>query len=249
MSQKKFIESLGATCDNWRWSWSYVNHDERFVVFGAWDIFEEGFRCKIFENSWQIKKNGRRNGGFLQSKRHIELIEEKGYSLKTFRIFHSEGNPITGTAKRQGYVSQEVERHLVREGNAWFAYAAAVRPELAEGIGGTDPIFLEGKRKNVSGTAIERNHAARKECLRIYNLDCQVCGFNFEKVFGSHGIGFIHVHHLNPVAASKGEYTIDPANDLRPVCPNCHAMLHRSRDREPLTIEELKSIMQETSKQ
>ncbi|MCO4752747.1 HNH endonuclease, partial [Vibrio cholerae O1 biovar El Tor] len=24
------MESVGATCSNWNWSWSFVNHEERF---------------------------------------------------------------------------------------------------------------------------------------------------------------------------------------------------------------------------
>jgi len=47
MSRKKFIESVGATCDNWNWSWSFVNHKDRFVVFGLWDVNEDG---KIFDD-------------------------------------------------------------------------------------------------------------------------------------------------------------------------------------------------------
>ncbi|WP_444659086.1 hypothetical protein ACRQV7_00760 [Caproiciproducens sp. R2] len=34
------------------------------------------------------------------------------------------------------------------------------------------------------------------------------------------------------------EYIVDPIEDLEPVCPNCHAMLHRTAP--PLSIEELK---------
>ncbi|MEY4821793.1 MAG: hypothetical protein RLY72_1445, partial [Planctomycetota bacterium] len=33
------------------------------------------------------------------------------------------------------------------------------------------------------------------------------------------------------------EHEIDPVKDLRPVCANCHRMLHRQRP--PLTIEQL----------
>jgi 5-methylcytosine-specific restriction protein A len=40
------------------------------------------------------------------------------------------------------------------------------------------------------------------------------------------------------VADIKGKYEVDPIKHLRPVCPNCHAMLHRQEP--PFTIEELK---------
>ena len=53
-----------------------------------------------------------------------------------------------------------------------------------------------------------------------------VCGFNFEDRYGTHGKGFIHVHHLDPLA--QGEREVVPERDLRPVCPNCHYMLHRN---------------------
>ena len=37
------------------------------------------------------------------------------------------------------------------------------------------------------------------------------------------------------------EYEIDPEQDLRPVCANCHRMLHRKR--RAISIEELKELI------
>ena len=55
------------------------------------------------------------------------------------------------------------------------------------------------------------------------------------------GRDFIHVHHLKPVGEVGEAYVLDPVRDLRPVCPNCHAMLHQ---RLPaLKIEQLKEII------
>jgi len=34
---------------------------------------------------------------------------------------------------------------------------------------------------------------------------------------------------------------VDPATDLRPVCPNCHEMLHKKDP--PYTIEELRNAV------
>lgn len=91
--------------------------------------------------------------------------------------------------------------------------------------------------KTIVVNAYERNQDARIECLREWKTVCVVCGFDFEKVYGDLGKGFIHVHHLKPLSEIGETYEIDPINDLRPVCPNCHAMLHRS---DPvLTIEKL----------
>ncbi|QIG21454.1 restriction endonuclease [Pseudomonas monteilii] len=87
----------------------------------------------------------------------------------------------------------------------------------------------------------ERDRGARLQCVKRWGRKCFVCSFEFEKVYGELGKGFIHVHHLKPLSEQGGEYNLDPEQDLRPVCPNCHAMLHRSVP--ALTIEELQRQM------
>ncbi|VVM61684.1 hypothetical protein PS631_01324 [Pseudomonas fluorescens] len=87
----------------------------------------------------------------------------------------------------------------------------------------------------------ERDRGARLKCISHWGWQCFVCGFDFQKVYGGLGKDFIHVHHLQPISEMGGEYHLDPVQDLRPVCPNCHAMLHRSVP--VLTVEELKSQM------
>ncbi|WP_337946952.1 MULTISPECIES: HNH endonuclease [unclassified Pseudoalteromonas] len=84
----------------------------------------------------------------------------------------------------------------------------------------------------------ERNLKARSECIKEYGVSCTVCGFNFEETYGKRGKGFIHVHHIVPISDIGDEYQVDPIRDLRPVCPNCHAMLHRKGN---ISIKELLS--------
>jgi predicted HNH restriction endonuclease len=110
--------------------------------------------------------------------------------------------------------------------------------ELEEG-----QTYVEGAAKQVTLNAYERDARAREACLRHYGTNCSVCGFNFEQQYGEIGEGYIHVHHLTPLSQVRREYRPDPVNDLRPVCPNCHAMLHR-RKNPPYSIEELKSIIE-----
>jgi 5-methylcytosine-specific restriction protein A len=64
---------------------------------------------------------------------------------------------------------------------------------------------------------------------------------NFEKFYGVVGKGFIEVHHLIPLSDIKKEYELDPIKDLRPVCPNCHAMIHMRKP--PYTPEEILSLI------
>lgn len=101
--------------------------------------------------------------------------------------------------------------------------------------------LFEGAKKTIIVNAFERNAKARQLCIMHYGSICIVCDFDFEKTYGELGKGFIHVHHLTPIADIGEHYEVDPIKDMRPVCPNCHAMLHR--DEPPLTIEELKSLI------
>ena len=71
-----------------------------------------------------------------------------------------------------------------------------------------------------------------------------MCDLDFEKRYGAIGHGFIHVHHRTPLSqiTDHDDYTINPIEELLPVCPNCHAMLHK-REPEPFTVEELQHQM------
>jgi predicted HNH restriction endonuclease len=86
--------------------------------------------------------------------------------------------------------------------------------------------FLEGALHPKAVNAYERNRDAREACLRHHGVDCAVCGFNFQRRYGAKVANFIHVHQVRPVAGVEKEYTLDPIADLRPVCPNCHTVIH-----------------------
>lgn len=101
--------------------------------------------------------------------------------------------------------------------------------------------YPEGTVRQVIVNAYERNPAARQACVEHHGTSCAVCGFNFGAKYGKIGAGFIHVHHLKPLASIKEGYDVDPINDLVPVCPNCHAMLHRHTP--PFSAEELAALI------
>jgi len=101
--------------------------------------------------------------------------------------------------------------------------------------------LYEGMKKQVIVNAYERNPKARQECINHYGYNCQICNFDFEKVYGEIGKDFIHVHHVVDILTIGENYKVDPIKDLIPVCPNCHAMLHKKRP--AYTPQELKQII------
>ena len=101
-------------------------------------------------------------------------------------------------------------------------------------------LYAEGKERTVSYRTYDRSSIAREVCIKHYGYNCSICGFNFETTFGDLGKNYIEVHHLKQIADIGEEYEINPIEDLRPVCANCHRMLHK---RKPvLSIEELRDI-------
>lgn len=103
----------------------------------------------------------------------------------------------------------------------------------------------EGAKERVEVNRYERNCINRTLCLAIHGTSCSVCQMDFEKIYGEIGRRFIHVHHVVPVSTIGPGYIINPATDLVPVCPNCHAMLHRRVP--PFTIKELRNRMADNS--
>jgi 5-methylcytosine-specific restriction endonuclease McrA len=106
----------------------------------------------------------------------------------------------------------------------------------------TEVEYVEGTASRVLVNAYERNREAREACLRHYGRSCAACGFSFEANYGESTTGYIHVHHVIPIAQVRREYQLHPINDLRPVCPNCHAVIHRREP--PYSIEEIKQMLQ-----
>ncbi|KAA8754043.1 hypothetical protein FE296_12095 [Paenibacillus sp. UASWS1643] len=110
--------------------------------------------------------------------------------------------------------------------------------ELFEGV-------MEGSLSRIEVNKYERNLINRQACLLIHGTDCIICKFSFESRYGSIGKDFIHVHHTTPVSVLGENYRVDPAKDLVPVCPNCHAMLHKRNP--PYSVDELIRIIEESN--
>jgi hypothetical protein len=100
----------------------------------------------------------------------------------------------------------------------------------------------EGAVTRYERLGYERNEEARRRCLAFYGTRCMVCGIDFGETYGLVADGFIHVHHLEPISSVGQEHQVDPIEDLRPLCPNCHAVAHLRVP--PHSIEELKSFLQ-----
>ena len=121
-SRTAFIESLGATCKNWQWSWSFVNNEKKFVIFGEWLGRSDRKPGLIFSNDWEIR-NGRENRGFRQGLEHIRLIIEEGYKLLTFPMIANEKDEKSqGRVRIEKFICKVTEKTLLKKGDGWYAH-------------------------------------------------------------------------------------------------------------------------------
>lgn len=166
LNRKQFIQSHGATCSNWNWSWSFVNLMEKFVIFGEWDIHTKGNISLILSKDWHIRR-GRKQSGYDQAIQHISLIEKKGYKLKTFLMKHSDAHK-DGPAIIADFTRKLTLKNLKRVGNNWYASDNEISNLIPEEVESPEEYF-EGASKKVFVNTYERNPEARKKCLK-FNL-------------------------------------------------------------------------------
>lgn len=114
------------------------------------------------------------------------------------------------------------------------------RSSIPEEIEKTLPLY-EGAVRTITVNAYERNSAAREKCILHYGCKCLACGLSLAEKYGEVAQGLIHVHHLRQLADINSKYQVDPIQDLRTVCPTCHAVIHTRTP--PFTIEEIQIMI------
>jgi 5-methylcytosine-specific restriction protein A len=108
-----------------------------------------------------------------------------------------------------------------------------------------EELFNEGKAVKTIINKYERDPEARKKCIEHYGYKCHVCGLLLSDIYGEIAKDFIHIHHIIPLSSIKEEYIVDPINDMRPLCPNCHSIIHRKSPAS--SIEELIELIKKTT--
>jgi len=178
----------------------------------------------IFEG--EVKTDKERNKKFIQGHK-VADIQLLNTSIKL--------NPEVIKGRGMRYINtKEIRDEIQRVLNEIFE--STIYPDELE-----NQTLSEGAKKQVIVNAYERSLKARQECIKHYGTKCFICGFDFEKKYGEIGREFIHVHHIKPLSEINEEYKVNPIQDLRPVCPNCHAMIHKKKP--AYSIEEIKEIV------
>ncbi|MBZ6106679.1 HNH endonuclease [Streptomyces olivaceus] len=173
--------------------------------------------------------------------RAAEYRNRNGAALKTVNIasFHPDydGDPTNG-----GQLDREVLRDFLDRPAEMARAAELLREGLRSGdlqpVAQSDDGSFDDDVSVPEGRALYRRHRTRERNKGLRRkkiesvlkrggaLSCEACGFDFAKVYGKRGDGYIECHHVVPLHVA-GEGTTKLA-DLALICSNCHRMIHRS---------------------
>lgn len=219
------------------WFTGYVNHNDVFYVFT--NVGTPGRTGHDYGNSWEGSRlRWYAKTGTRLAQPQIHQMLDPGTPVHVFwRSDNSRPFEYAGLGVPLEVKNSTPVEILWGFSDAPAGYEYQAPDEVPAGQ------YREGAVRQVTVNAFERSAAARRECIEHYGARCQVCDLVFEQRYGEVGFGFIHVHHLVPVDVLRGEYVVDPIEDLRPVCPNCHAMIHKTDP--PLAIDELRRLIRD----
>ena len=177
----------------------------------------------------------------LASEPHHRFDAEREIDDKPARLFNLSQIPSsavgleatgwkgrTSVARNSGSLFWKIEIHSPNE--------TLLTEEVAD-----HQALYEGAVRQVMVNAYERNATARRQCIAHHGSACVICGFDFGAVYGPLAKGFIHVHHLRPLSDIGEEYEVDEIADLRPVCANCHSVIHLGGGCR--TVEDVKMLL------
>jgi 5-methylcytosine-specific restriction protein A len=168
------------------------------------------------------------------------------------RVYTMLGRPPVDQQEPSQWCSELVEFKWSADGWIWIAQERFIdalerifMDEVETGNIHTET-FFEGRRTQREITVFERSRSAREACLKEFGRRCFICKFDFGKTYGSRFATKIHVHHLEPVASRRTMHELDAKRDLRPVCPNCHYVLHLKDP--PYTVTQVQHFFRNSQK-
>jgi predicted HNH restriction endonuclease len=202
--------------------------------------------------------------------RQDDKFSQKVRNLKSHKTLEAPGYARYESRGRQGYWQvTELGQRVLEESSDFIrvaldpGFTSAVITQALSRLNYTNPnriprIYVfdedeavkEGARSQAQRTVYERSRRLRDAAVAYYAsqgaLQCEVCGFSFERTYGDLGRGFIEIHHKKPIFCLDGqgiEQAIARAiRDVAALCANCHRIVHRKRN-AVLSIEELRSLL------
>jgi 5-methylcytosine-specific restriction endonuclease McrA len=231
---KKSGQSVPVTVDSFR----ALVENGKFVEDRYWYISQNWANVEIGDDLFIY--TGDRNLGIIGYATVNDKLRSDGWCiLPRFDLDRCQAllnNPVPATIVRKWVFPRRSVTDLgpfqeeLRARLPWRATAVTTREAVTDSVLPEEIIepnrLVEGAVRSITVNTYERDPKARQRCIEAHGTTCCICGFSFGARYGEVAEGYIHVHHLRPLSEVGNEYVVDPVEDLRPVCPNCHGVLH-----------------------
>jgi predicted HNH restriction endonuclease len=201
--------------------------------------------------------SGRKDSAFTQKVRNLKSHDTfSKYTDKELATYKRQGNDGRFTITKEGYEllnkNYDFLKSIVSNDFQWQdtkdvldEFAFSLKHKRKMNYIDEDTIIREGYKKQINATVYERSRKLRDAAFEYYkspdgSIVCEGCDFDFKLFYGEIGTGFIELHHAKPVFMFEDEdlekkISLAIAN-IKPVCSNCHRMIHRNWSK-PLEIQ------------
>lgn len=203
--------------------------------------------------------SGRKDTKFSQKVRN--LVSHRGTNMMKVYTYFDEGiYSLTKEGKEYLSENKKVIEYILKN---QFQYSDinSLTSRAVSAKGKNKRIIIYDESMMISeGEAIVKQSKVKHRCSKLREaviskytqingrIYCSVCGFDFEEFYKELGRGFIEIHHEVPIYQYSDEgfsqYLLEAIKSMKPVCANCHRMLHRSKNKY-ISTKELKEIIGE----
>lgn len=202
--------------------------------------------------------DGRRDTKFSQKVRNLKSHRDNN-KMAIFTNINSSGK-YTLTDEGERYLAENIKQIEYLFSNKFTSSEVVDVVTAIENTSGKkrkvyvyseDDMVSEGKAVSKKTIIKKRSRKLRMAAIKHYRksdgkIYCAACGFCFEDKYGDIGKDFIEIHHENPVYQYSDdgfeEYIAEAVKKVRPLCANCHRMIHHNGKR-PISIDELKKFI------
>ena len=167
----------------------------------------------------------------IQNHRHSEYIRQ-------YRIRSGDSIAISVPATEGAWYTISL---AVDDAPLWREGEEIEEAEEAEDTEEGREGWAEGASQRLWVNRYERDPRNRQAAIQQHGVRCLGCDVEMAEVYGEIAKGYIHIHHIKPISAMQGARP--PIEDLVPLCPNCHAIVHL--ETPPISIHRLQELIRQ----
>ena len=182
--------------------------------------------------------SGRTDTYFSQKVRNLKSHDT--LARQNYAINHADGFQITHQGRAYVESNKDAIDYLLNDEFNYEDVKTAIENISSSGrkyVLPIEEVVSEGRINTRNIQVRERSSRLRMIAIEHFTrnsmISCDCCGFNFPTVYGqNYGKDCIEIHHIKPIFQYQDDtfeqLVAKALNNLLPVCPNCHRVIHKN---------------------